>query len=328
MSVAPARHESGQAMAEYLIILPALLLLILGSIQFALLYQVKGTLDYAVFMAARQGAVKNASKTAMRDALGAAMTPLFTFSPDVGGLVRGRLIGELEAMSPFITRIEILNPTDQALADFGVAIPQTKKNDEAADTQTQGGASTLDANADEAPEDADKEIPNDNLMYRSVDAGANSGMNVQDANILKIRVTYCAKLIVPLVNRVIYGLVHQVVPAVSEYASFLQPIVSDIDETAATSKLPASTGSGSDFCARFGDKVASNTMVSDAMAQLQSHGVDTTRLDWLLDFQSQLANFGIAAADWTIPGLDWKLGGLRIPITAEAVVRMQSPARL
>lgn len=48
------------------------------------------------------------------------------------------------------------------------------------------------------------QIPNDNLMYRpdnTVD-----DVSIQDANLLKIRVQYCYKLMVPLVNRVIGSL--------------------------------------------------------------------------------------------------------------------------
>ena len=56
-------------MVEYLIIFPALLLLILGAIQFALIYQAKFTLNYATFMAARQGALKNAKMTSIKDGL-------------------------------------------------------------------------------------------------------------------------------------------------------------------------------------------------------------------------------------------------------------------
>ena len=42
----------GQAMVEYIIVLPVLLMLVLGAIQFALLYQVKSTLNYATFIGA------------------------------------------------------------------------------------------------------------------------------------------------------------------------------------------------------------------------------------------------------------------------------------
>jgi hypothetical protein len=50
------------------------------------------------------------------------------------------------------------------------------------------------------------EIPNDSLMYRdpSIPPAATSGVNIQDANLLKIHVHYCYSMYVPLANKVIY----------------------------------------------------------------------------------------------------------------------------
>src|SRR4051812_25521367 len=163
----------GQAMIEYLIVFPALLMLVMGAIQFALLYQIKSTLNYATFMAARQGALKNAKSTSIQDALAAGMTPLFTFTPDLAGLARGRAIAAIEAFNPLTTNVSILSPTKDTADDF----------------------------AEDDPADNTKRlIPNDNLQFRdSTLYGAKTGLNIQDANLLKIRVTYCAKLIVPVV---------------------------------------------------------------------------------------------------------------------------------
>jgi hypothetical protein len=49
------------------------------------------------------------------------------------------------------------------------------------------------------------EIPNDTLMYRSASTDPKaSGVNIQDANLLKIRVHYCYDMYVPLANKAIY----------------------------------------------------------------------------------------------------------------------------
>src|SRR5262249_32422846 len=150
-------------------------------VQFALLYRVKVTLEYATFMAARQGALKSAKTNSIKDALAAGMTPLFTFSPDLGALARGRAIALIETFNPLTTKLEVLSPTKAAADDFGIDDP--------------GGSGK-------------KIIPNDNLMYRPTSTGGGSSLNIQDANLLKIRVTYCAKLIVPFANVVIYSLVN------------------------------------------------------------------------------------------------------------------------
>ena len=162
-------------MVEYLIILPVLLLLVLGVIQFALIYQAKSTLNYATFMGARQGALKNASMFSVMDGVAGGMTPLFMRTTDAAAiqdLAKARIIAAIEIFNPLTAKVEILSPTQEAFDEFMV----------------------------------DGEIPNDNLMYRSSDAGKESGMSIQDANLLKVRVTYCVKLVVPFVDRVIYAL--------------------------------------------------------------------------------------------------------------------------
>ena len=147
-------------MVEYLIILPVLLLLVLGMIQFALIYQAKSTLNYATFMGARQGALKNANMFSVMDGVAGGMTPLFMRTTDAAAiqdLAKARIIAAIEIFNPLTAKVEILSPTQEAFDEFMV----------------------------------DGEIPNDNLMYRSSDAGKESGMSIQDANLLKVRVTYC-----------------------------------------------------------------------------------------------------------------------------------------
>jgi hypothetical protein len=48
-------------------------------------------------------------------------------------------------------------------------------------------------------------IPNDHLRHRNTDKDS-EGLSIQDANILKISVTYCAKMIVPIVSSVVKNL--------------------------------------------------------------------------------------------------------------------------
>ena len=263
------RRGSGQAMVEFLILFPTLLLLVLGAFQFALIYQAKQTLNYATFMAARQGALKNGRMTPMKDALAAGMTPLFNIKPeflDSEGLFRARLIAAVEAFNPLNTKVEILNPTAAAY------------------------------NAHKADSESGTEIPNDNLMYRST--AVKGGMNVQDANLLTIRVTYCTRLIVPIVNRVIYamhfGFEGEQVLA-SEYFA---------ETTAPASALGAR-------CLDINDNIqALSALVASLPAPVNS-------LATLLS--------SVPSIPTTIPGINWNIGGYRIPIVATATVRMQSP---
>ena len=57
----------------------------------------------------------------------------------------------------------------------------------------------------EQNEDGIMFIPSDNLMYRDP-SPSSGGFNIQDANLLKIKVQYCYELIVPMVNKIIGSL--------------------------------------------------------------------------------------------------------------------------
>jgi hypothetical protein len=269
-----SRRARGQALVEYIIILPLLLILVLGAIQFALLYRVKSTLNYATFIGARQGALKNASSTSIKDGIAASMTPLFTYKDDISSLLKGRTIAMIEAFNPLTMKVEVLSPTKKMADDFGIDDPENA--------------------------DSKRLIPNDNLTYRPTTEGGSSGINIQDANLLKIRVTYCAKLVVPLANVTIYSLVNGI-KGVTNLAN---------EWFAQSDAVPTTTN----MCSSLDDRLA------DKISPL-SDFVDTSALT---DGMSQLMG-KISGA--TIPVLDWSLGRYRIPITAEAVVRMQSPAR-
>lgn len=179
------RQYGGQAMVEFVIIIPVLLLLIFGAIQIAFIYSAKTTLNYATFQAARLGATNHASYSAMRRGLVRGMAPLFTNNArandiqsdidagiDSGG-ARRDAVSEVDTY----TRIIRINPTSAMLdvAGFG---------------QVAG--------------DGNVGIPNDHLMYRP--DWQVEGVSIQDANLLKIRVQYCYKLMVPIVNKIIGSL--------------------------------------------------------------------------------------------------------------------------
>ncbi len=150
--------------------IPILLIILLASLQFIFIYEAKQTLNYATFVGARAGALKNGKMAAIQDGLAAGLAPLFTHNTDQKALKDARRLARDELANNKLALITIVNPNAAAFTDFG----------------------------------ASGEIPNDNLMYRSTDPGG-SGMNVQDANLLKVRVIYCVRLVVPIVNRMIFS---------------------------------------------------------------------------------------------------------------------------
>lgn len=274
---ARSRRQRGQSMVEYLIILPSLLLLVLGAVQFGLLYQIKSQVNYATFAAARQGALKGGSANAIKDAFGAGMSPLFAHRPDMIGFARGRVVGAIEAFNPLVTKIERLSPPDSVKTDFGI--------DDPADTNS-------------------LIVPNDNLFYRSTTVGGSSQLSIQDANILKIRVTYCAKLIVPMANVVFYSLVNGIRGLKNVGGEFFS--------------TPQNTATSPNSCSQLKDQLGSK------IETLNSLPFGSEVSGPIMDVVDKISD---VMATFSVPGIDWVVGGYRIPVSAEAVVRMQSPMK-
>jgi len=255
-----SRWQAGQATIEYLYVIPILLILLLGSLQFVFIYEAKQTLNYATFAGTRSGALNHGNMEAIKDGLAAGLAPLFVHDETQKALKDARRVAKTELDDSKLARIEIINPTPGALGGFQYVDP-------------------LDP-------DATPGIPNDNLMYRDPDA-IKGGMNVQDANILKVRVTYCVRLIVPIVNRMVYAFT-AAPPAKAE----------KIDSTYAGEKIAApdmlkvSTGSGSagSLCVSPDDTYPYRIPVtSEAVVRMQS------------TFKCPLPSGGGCAATWTAP---------------------------
>ncbi len=165
--------QRGQSLPEFLIVVPIFIFLMLLIFQLVLVYRAKSTLDYATLMAARAGAVSNARIGEMKDGLARGLTPLYATETGVAGLTKAWL--KTKADLVLNAKIEIISPTKASWNEFK-----------------------------ERQYDGRQALPNDNLAFRDHAIGA-SGVNVQDANILKIRVTYDYPLIVPFVDRVMRG---------------------------------------------------------------------------------------------------------------------------
>jgi len=181
------KTQQGQSLVEMLIVLPLLALLIFGVLELVLAYQTRATLNVAVFDAARAGATANATLAPMNDAYARGMAPLFVRDRSMTDVfqaqarVRGLL---LLPMAP--AKIEIISPS-RAVFDRFKARRRIDATSRRYDV-----------------------IPNDNLMWRSaavrsIGSGDNAvKVNVQDANLLKVRALWCHKLVVPLLDRLIH----------------------------------------------------------------------------------------------------------------------------
>ena len=191
----------GQAMVEFIVIAAVLLLLIMGTIQFAMIYQAKITLNYATFETARAGSLNNARMWAMELAFARAMAALYTtpYVKEAGGDCRsdfqlGRLEGPnvgLELSNVKCARQHVRNVLAEGNARILLVNP---------------GENSFDGN-NAVTDHGRTYIPNDNLMYRSAFPDALSGQSIQDANLIKVHIGYCFELLVPLVDRLISRMV-------------------------------------------------------------------------------------------------------------------------
>ena len=159
-------------MTEFLIIIPVLILLIFGAIQAAFIYSAKNGLNYATFQAARIGAMNNAQYADMRRGLLRGMYPMFSHYQDE----ETRLERTAEEVDNYVL-ITRVSPDSAAFKSWA------EEQDDPLGTG-----------------DAAEAIPNDNLMYRPMQQ---KPVSIQDANLLKIRVQYCVKLIVPMVEHLL-----------------------------------------------------------------------------------------------------------------------------
>ncbi len=170
------RQKNGQAMVEFIIILPVLLFIILATLQFAFIYKAKITLNYATFESARAGSLGGARPSAMDNAMVRALAPLYTHADNTEAYITARKRIRQEIADGYL-KIDVINPSLKSFDDYG------KTGDNLV------------------------YIPNDNLIYREASSeGKDSEQTIQDANLLKIQSYYCFELIVPFVNKILWAM--------------------------------------------------------------------------------------------------------------------------
>jgi Flp pilus assembly protein TadG len=211
------RKKSGQAMVEFIIILPVMILLVLGILQFSFIYKAKITLNYAAFEAARAGTVNNARQFAMQNAMARSLAPLYTHDDTVAEFKAARELVRQQINNGFL-RIDLINPSPDSFNDFG---------------RTNSGV---------------RSIANDNLIYRGTTVGTDSLQTIQDANLLKIQTYYCYEMIVPFVNRIIWLMMRYSTgasptgqPDLGRQARFGSPVAGSFNESCVTQQYDNSS---------------------------------------------------------------------------------------
>lgn len=182
----------GQALTEFIIIMPLFFALLLGVFEMAYVYRAKALLNTATFEAARAGSLNHAKKNPMRESLVSGMIAEFMRGDrSAGGLVKAYV--KAKAFETIINKgrptISIISPTKEIFDKFSVKRKVILAN--------------------ESRERNIKIMPNDNLNFRSTKLenvrinGKDQKINIQDANLLKVKSFWCYELKVPILKNLI-----------------------------------------------------------------------------------------------------------------------------
>lgn len=190
--------QSGQSVMEFIVVMPMFFVLLFGVLEFTFIYKAKTTLNTATFEAARAGSINYGKKSYMLDALAKGMAPLYMGGQDdadfigmSGAYIKARAIaGVMDLVSGAgPTPVKIVNPTSEMIDAFSVERPIKLYN--------------------EGPLQLRKFIPSDNLLFRSKEdvdveiGGETYQINIQDANLLKIKTFWCYRMKTPLLSALI-----------------------------------------------------------------------------------------------------------------------------
>ncbi len=127
-------------------------------------------------MAARAGSVGNADLKSVQTAYNKALIPLYGGGSDAIELAQTLVTVQKDVLTN--SRIEMLNPTKESFDDW---------SDDALKATIGKGTSRV--------------IPNSGQAFRDVKKiGSKSGQNIQDANLIKLRITYGYEMKVPFVK--------------------------------------------------------------------------------------------------------------------------------
>ncbi|MES2832731.1 MAG: DUF192 domain-containing protein [Pseudomonadota bacterium] len=169
-------RQKGSAMIEFAVVAPIITLLGLATLQYGLIFFAKNQYNHAAFMAARAGSVENANLDSITEAYTRALVPLYGGGTSAAALAASYLKAKQAVAGN--TEIVMLNPTAESFADFN-------------DPALQKKLGLVEQRV----------IPNGGLAFKKVAiVQANSGQNVQDANLLKLRITHGYAPQVPLVG--------------------------------------------------------------------------------------------------------------------------------
>lgn len=167
--------QCGATLVETVLVMPAMLLLVLATVQVALLFHARSVLTFATAEAARAGALAHAEPAVMLAAVRRAMVVYYGGGRTTAELTESLLRAQLDLRAHAL-RIEVLSPTTQSFVDYNS--PERQRFWKTAQRVI--------------PNSALEELtcPRDRPGCAADPARNQSGQTLADANLLKIRVTY------------------------------------------------------------------------------------------------------------------------------------------
>lgn len=175
-------RQRGASLVEFAVVGPILTLIGLTLVQYGMLFFAKSQINHASFLAARAGSTGNASLEAVRKSYGVALAPLYGGGQSPGELAQAQAAAAADVAA--FTRIELLNPTRESFDDWHSSALQARLNE---------SRRVIPNGHQDLPRDGG----GNNRSQTGV--GAGSGQTIQDANLLKLRVTHGYEMRVPVV---------------------------------------------------------------------------------------------------------------------------------
>lgn len=174
----PLERQRGSAMIEFAVVGPLIALLGLATLQYGVVFFAKNQINYASFMAAREGSFAHADLGAVQQAYVRALAPMYGGGETPDELAQSAAKASADMAGNM--QIEMLNPTKESFSEW---------NDETLQALLKTGSRHV--------------IPNSALAARLKpdDVRASSGQSLQDANLLKLKITHGYLPKVPIVGK-------------------------------------------------------------------------------------------------------------------------------
>jgi uncharacterized membrane protein (UPF0127 family) len=174
----PWGKQRGSAMIEFAVVGPLIALLGLGTLQYAMVFFAKNQINYASFMAAREGSFAHADLTVVQQAYVRGLAPMYGGGETPEELAQS--VAKAAADMAGNMQITMLNPTKESFSEW---------NDEKLQTLLKTNSRHV--------------IPNFALASRIKpdEVKSSSGQSLQDANLLKLKITHGYLPKVPVIGK-------------------------------------------------------------------------------------------------------------------------------